>query len=340
MTVVTKAEIVIDNDVILNGEGNLTVDGNDDHRVFSVLEGVTASLDGFAVIRGFVTDSPIAGGILNDGKLTLTNSTVSDNARIGIANPGTLTLTNSTVSANASSGIYNTGRLTVTDSAMSDNEAGGINNAHAGTLTLTNSTVSANATVGIFNTGGPLTVTNSTVSDNAFGGIFSDGGPLTLTNSTVSGNGWSVNPYSGIFNSSSTVTLTNCTLSGNRRSVRNLTGTVTISSSILSGPDNCPRDVTSNGYNIESPGNSCGFNEAGDQSGVTAEELNLGPLVDNGGPTMTHLPGGGDFGDGSAAIDKIPETDCAVYTDQRGEPRPVVIVGPESCDVGSVEVQP
>jgi len=32
-TVVTEAEIVIDSDVILDGEGNLTVDGNDDHRV-------------------------------------------------------------------------------------------------------------------------------------------------------------------------------------------------------------------------------------------------------------------------------------------------------------------
>ena len=30
---------------------------------------------------------------------------------------------------------------------------------------------------------------------------------------------------------------------------------------------------------------------------------------------------------------------CAVDTDQRGEPRPVVIVGPESCDVWAVEVQ-
>ena len=32
--VVTQAEIAIDNDVILDGEGNLTVNGNDQHRVF------------------------------------------------------------------------------------------------------------------------------------------------------------------------------------------------------------------------------------------------------------------------------------------------------------------
>ncbi len=34
-TVTTEAEIIIDNDVILAGEGNLAVDGNEAHRVFS-----------------------------------------------------------------------------------------------------------------------------------------------------------------------------------------------------------------------------------------------------------------------------------------------------------------
>ena len=45
-TVVTEAEIVIDNDVILDGERNLTVDGDDDHLVFAVNEGVIAELTG------------------------------------------------------------------------------------------------------------------------------------------------------------------------------------------------------------------------------------------------------------------------------------------------------
>jgi hypothetical protein len=48
---------------------------------------------------------------------------------------------------------------------------------------------------------------------------------------------------------------------------------------------------------------------------------------------MTHalLPG-------SVAIDKIPEVDCEVTTDQRGEPRPDP--GGSMCDVGAFEVQP
>ena len=61
----------------------------------------------------------------------------------------------------------------------------------------------------------------------------------------------------------------------------------------------------------------------------------LGPLQDNGGPTMTHalLPG-------SVAIDQIPAVDCVdaegepLTTDQRGFQRDSM------CDVGAFEVQP
>lgn len=61
----------------------------------------------------------------------------------------------------------------------------------------------------------------------------------------------------------------------------------------------------------------------------------LGGLADNGGPTLTHLPG-----DGSSAIDLIPDgdNDCGAgfNVDQRGEPRPEA--GGSACDAGSVEV--
>ena len=79
--------------------------------------------------------------------------------------------------------------------------------------------------------------------------------------------------------------------------------------------------------------------EPTDQDNVTAEQLNLGPLADNGGPTMTHA-----LGAGSVAIDQIPEADCVdangqpLTTDQRGEPRPEP--GGTKCDVGAVELQP
>jgi hypothetical protein len=86
---------------------------------------------------------------------------------------------------------------------------------------------------------------------------------------------------------------------------------------------------TSNGYNIESPGDTCGFDQNTDEAGVP--DPMLGPLQNNGGPTQTHalLPG-------SDAINQIPEAACELEEDQRGEPRP----GGTMCDVGAFEVQP
>jgi hypothetical protein len=110
-------------------------------------------------------------------------------------------------------------------------------------------------------------------------------------------------------------------------------GTITVANSLIDA--DCYMEdravVISGGYNIETPGNTCGFDAEGDRFDVTEEELNLGPLADNGGPTMTHalLPG-------SVAIDVIPADMCEVNEDQRGKPRP----GGAMCDVGAFEVQP
>jgi hypothetical protein len=83
---------------------------------------------------------------------------------------------------------------------------------------------------------------------------------------------------------------------------------------------------------IESPGDTCRFDQPTDLTEVTAE-LNLGPLAENGGPTKMHA-----LEPGSVAIDLIPEAGCVVDTDQRGEPRPET--GGTMCDVGAFERQP
>ena len=64
------------------------------------------------------------------------------------------------------------------------------------------------------------------------------------------------------------------------------------------------------------------------QVNVIADDLALGPLQDNGGPTETHA-----LGEGSVAIDVAPEAECQIETDQRGLPRDSI------CDVGAFEVQ-
>ena len=353
--VTTIAEIVIDNDVILDGRDELTVDGGGDHPVLSLPMGVAAGLRRLAVSGGFCTGPGFQGwgsGISNEGTLDLVNCDVSQNvadclAGAGLGNSGTLRITNSTVSENTGEffgGIWNLSTMELKDSTVSGNVA---ISTHLGVNGIFN-----DATYPDGNVVGPrgvLTIARSTVSDNTgglYGGIHNNAGAMTVTNCTVSENAGDTS--GALFNGAppSALTIVNSTVSGNTAasgaSIVNVTnapsgsGVLTITSSAVEGdcagyPDGAP-DITSNGYNIESPGNTCGFDQIGDQSSVREEQLNLGPLADNGGPTMTHAllteP------DVSVAIDQIPAVDCEVTEDQRGVPRDSM------CDVGAFEVQP
>jgi hypothetical protein len=379
----TEAEIIINNDVILDGEGNLTVDGDEDHRVFSVRE-VTAELRGFTVSGGMVVgdggagifnagvlmlvDSTILGnvaeaeeacgdfgcfpvggagaGVLSHGHLVLVNSTVSGNmgtTAVGISYDGTLTLTDSTVSANTGGGIEGGLWVAVANSAVSENVGTGIST--RGIVQVMNSTVSQNTAGGILGGPGTLIVMDSTVSgntaDEAGGGIRVQDDPDTeteafLVNSTVSGN--TASNGSGIACFSVSLTLLNSTVSDSiyvtSGDPTDSPASIVTTATLVEGA--CTQEGgevtwTSNGYNIESPGDTCGFDQTGDLVNITEGQLDLGELANNGGPTMTLA-----LGAGSVAIDHIPVVDCEVDEDQRDEPRP----GGTMCDVGAFEVQP
>jgi len=295
-TPIVTVEIIIDNDVVLDGQGKLTVDGGERNRVFSVPAGVTAELRGFTVTRGAVSEGN-GGGIRNEGTLTLVDTSVSQS------------------SATCSSNCYGLGI------------GGGIwNSFEDGRMTLINSTVSGNTARfdggGIWN-GGMMTLTNTTVSGNTglagVGGLLNDGfGTMTLVSSTISGVDF---PYQ----------------------ISNL-GRMSIANSLVDGVCSLPGiSFLSLGYNIESPGDTCRFDQTGDQASVP--DPMLGPLQNNGGLNETHALG--LLPTPSVAIDQIPEADCVaadglpLTTDQRGVPRPVAIIGPEpKCDVGAFEVQP
>jgi len=349
---VTGAEIIIDNDVILDGRGDLVVDANHGHRVFLVAEGVTAELRGLTVTGGYVYRR-FGGGIANKGKLTIVGSVVSNSwagyggsccpdgpwgGGGGITNLGEMTIIDSTVSDNGVSwgvggGIYNDGTLVLMNSTVSGNGAGdgfggGVHN--GGTLTMTNTTVSGNRAWidgfggvggGICNAG-EMTIINSTVSENSAAGLMRVSGGGILSYGRIS--------------------LANTTISGNTAdyadAIQTYDAYVEIAYTLIDGE--CDSRVAAEpnltwvslGYNIESPGDTCGFDPDGTDQ-VDVPDPMLGPLQDNSGPTWTHalLPG-------SPAIDQIPEAACEVTTDQRGEPRPET--GGTMCDVGAFEVQP
>jgi CSLREA domain-containing protein len=203
-----------------------------------------------------------------------------------------------------------------------------------------NSSPSGGAIMSILS--GPLTITGSTFEGNTSlgaGGGLAISGEFTITNSTFSGN-VANDVGGGGLSAEGTGTIRNVTFVDNEaptgsailNNAGNNEGTVTVVSSIIAGSaaNHCGGiAVTSGGNNLDSDG-SCAFAAAGDQNGVDPQ---LGPLADNGGPTMTHLPAAG-----SPVLDHGAAAGCPA-TDQRGEARPQDDDGDGTsvCDIGAVE---
>lgn len=89
----------------------------------------------------------------------------------------------------------------------------------------------------------------------------------------------------------------------------------------------------SNGHNMEGPTDTCFVPGTTDRRGVA--DLLLGPLADNGGPTMTQA-----LLAGSPAIDAGRDADCPPV-DQRGVARPMDgdVDRVPRCDIGAFEVE-
>ena len=296
-------------------------------RVFEIVPAGNAAIAGVTVRNGSRSGSSDAGGIDNNGILTVTNSTVSGNQAYyygGIGNSGTLTVTNSTVSGNQGNfggGIVNFGTLTVTNSTVSGNQSGnsGGGIANSGTLTMTNSTVSGNQ------------------SDGSGGGI-ANYNTLTLINSTIAANTADINNdgigRGGVYNASAANVKTTFrnTLIGN-----NTKGTVTFAKS------DCDGTLVSQGYNLIESTDGCTI--TGNTTGnVTGQGPWLGALKDNGGPTFTQqlLLRLGEIVPDSPALNAGDPAGCTtadgtpLATDQRGAARPQGV----RCDIGAFEFVP
>jgi hypothetical protein len=315
-TVVTGATIAVSNDVVLDGEGLLTLDGNASHGVLQIEAGVTAELRGLHVTNGLRAGD--GGGIRNGS---------TDAVPMG----GTLTLVGCSVTGNAAQGgdgggIANlNGSLVVVDSTISLNSAstgGGISSqsvaGHAADLTITRSTVSINGAdfgAGVhIRSSSPTLIENSTFSNNVSflsgGAVLHEGsGALDLVHVTIALN---FAEFGGAISAG--------------------TGTVNRFSNSIVSDNLCGGSVASLGGNAESPGDTCFFSHPTDQVLVPTSSLGLGPLVNNGGPTLTQA-----LAAGSVAIDAAQIGDCPL-TDQRGMPRPEP--GGSDCDSGAYEAVP
>jgi len=370
-----KGTFEVAHSLTLAGSNGATLDAQGAGTVLSIDSGTTVAIRNLTITGG---NGITAGGILNNGAVTLTDSTVSGNS----ATPGTspnfggggifnvaasLTLTNSSVSGNSAS------------VAAGRNGAGGILNL-GGSLTLTDSTVSGNsATSGVnFSTavggidiccssGSTVTLTRSTVSGNsgdalsdAFGGILNSGSVISVTNSTVSANSASAtggasafsSAVAGISNSGGTLSLNGVTLARNNVSEPNggflpavagvsnfFGGTLTSQSSLISGQSGGP-----NCYGLAASSDG-GYNlDDGTSCGFSAANHSLSstePLLD---PAGLQSNGGPTrtiaLRVGSPAIDAISPGTNGCGTTIATDQRGVSRPQGPGCDIGAFELVP
>jgi parallel beta-helix repeat protein len=351
----TSGQLSISDSVTISGPGaNLLTVRRDpslpattQFRIFSVVSGIgviNVNLTGLTITGGNTAPAAPAGStsdgagiLLGDENLTLNgvvvtgNTSGSEGGGIGVQGfGGNLIVRNSTISGNTANG---------TAAAGPAGSGGGIYFANRGSLLLENSTVSGN------------TSTNGEGGGIYFYGIIGAGG-LTVRNSTISGNvsgkgggGVSLNTVTGqllVQNSTITANTANGTGAGmGGGGITQSAGTgavITIVSSIVSGNTNANGpDVFSGGtvnVNFSAVGSATGFTPSGTSGNNLAFGANLllGPLANNGGPTLTHA-----LGANSPAIN-AGSNPLNLTTDQRGTG--FVRVFGSAADIGAFESQP
>ena len=282
----------------------------------------------------------------NNGLITVQNTVVSNNKSTGtgggmsLNKPGSQSNIDSSTLANNTSFFYN---------KYSTLGGGGLQ-LYKGTLSVSNSTISGNNTnnqgggINLFKTA--FTLENSTVSENIASDSVGGGGvfcslysSMTASNCTLVGN-VAVHGYGGGINVS-------YGKRGGRPSLRNShnspilrkgpprNGSVTLQSTIVAGnraatnPDvngTFPLDFSL----VQTPGNATLTNITPGSNLLNQTPL-LGPLQNNGGPTLTHaiLAASPGIGKGSNPNNQA--------FDQRGAGFPRVSAGSAAPDIGAVE---
>ncbi len=316
-----------------HGPGSSGGDGGDNMGPFP--GGTGGDEGGFivesAALSGLIIDNNKSGadggGIHNAAPLSIQNSILTGNFAGanggGIYNDAAMTMLNTTIGAIASpntgengGGLFDTGShvTTITASTFSGNTAtagGAIAGRAIITFDITNSTISGNLASDV---GGGIT-TNGTVNLNS----------ATVVNNIATtdapGGGAGLNSFgSGTYNMMNTL----------------LAGNIIQGSTIRASNCGCSGGIGCQGQKMVSFGNNledadtCLFTEASDF--VNTDPL-IGPLQDNGGPTLTH-----SLLTGSPAIDAGSNVNCSV--DQRGMYRPLDGNGDKIaiCDIGAFEL--
>ncbi len=303
------------------------------------------------------------GAVYNSGDLQLVRVKIHDNQAdngSAVYTTNDATITDSVIENNigmsrlpkASETLHaatSNGWLQVVDTTIRGNTGGGVELQTGATAIVVSSLIAVNdgpgfsvgfpSTTGI--NAGNLTLINATVSsnnggDNA-GGIQSfAGSTTTIVNSTVTGNhanstGNGSATGGGIFIDESTVTVSNSIVYGN-----------------VVGASSTPDDISgllhpSSSHSLIGDAATAGGLINGIGGNLVGSDPFLGPLADNGGPTLSHmlLPGSPAIDAGNNAL-ALNQQFAPLSWDQRGNPEARIVNqgSGANVDLGATEVQP
>ncbi len=319
----TSGPVTIGKSLTIDGSAapGFSINGGDAGRVLIVDAGSRVEVAGLILRNGYGWQ--LAGCVLNNGDLTLEHVLVT----------GCTMATDAGDFWQGGGGIYNGegATLNLVDSTVSNNTSGwaggGIYSFFNTTTNVVRSTVSGNVARDVgggLRTLGTVDIDNSTISGNTStawhgGAMFITDGVAAISNSTIAGNiapgGTAGGLFVGTFTAASaSLTLQNTIVASN-------------------GDFGCflapfgagAVSITSLGNNVFTDGTCNPI--ASDQ---VVADAGLGPLADNGGPTLTR-----PLLAGSPAIDAADAATCPVI-DQRGVARPQG----GGCDIGAFELEP
>jgi beta-glucanase (GH16 family) len=319
----TSSELTISRPVTIDGAGapGLMISGSDIVRPFVINATIPATIQNLTISHGYGWE--LAGGILNNGMLTLDHATIANNH----------VATSGVDFWKGGGGVYNgdSSTLTLIDSSIRDNRVdggagGGVYAFFNATVDVVRSTISGNLATDVgggIRSLGDFMIVNSTISGNTAtgwhgGAIFHTDGRMEMLNSTIANNVGPDWAPSAIFLGEwgavvPVLKLTNSIITGNQW----------YACERYAAPN--PVILVTGGHNI--------FQDATcnpDSTDLIQNDAGLGPLADNGGPTLTHA-----LRPASPALDAADDSICPA-TDQRGMARPQ---GPH-CDIGAFELMP
>jgi hypothetical protein len=299
-------------------------------RIFDILVGAApaVTITGVTVTNGNNNGTGDGGGINAAGSATLTvtveDSVISGNTVTGLNDGGGIavatgtslnirrTLITGNTAGDGGGGVYcfNDNPLLIEDSTISgntagttDGEGGGLYAFGDGPTTIRGTTISGNNSLGTTGQGGGIFFASGTAPTPA----------IVIENSTISGN--TAGDDGGAFartGNTGTLTIRHSTITGNTASataagsgggglfiINTFTGVTTLRNSIVSGNTNVNApDILSPGasavnVNFCAVGSALGWTPSGTSGNNLpfGTNLQLGPLQNNGGPTMTHEPG-------------------------------------------------